>query len=717
MESSGLASTSHVSALHLQIQRLVRRRLGRFPQQEWEDVVQSVWVDVLEEVGRCAPVTTQLLFTLVDRHTKRCKRSVVGRRVRLLAPECSDLTALPDYEPAGAMAGGPAANADEVFAANQAADVAGDFWRTRLTPRQRLVLERRILYGEGVAEVGQTLGMSVDVVKNESSRAIARLRECCRSQSSDNSATFITLAAEAFVGWLASARLPVAANTMPLHEAVKDRSEDTSQLGGPGAVSIGQLQVVANELPFVGVDHTAFAHLEAINAASGEAGQCLIKQHVGVGSRSRDGLREAGRRFDIRGGQGPMTVIADQTAGEPPQLAHVSRPGVRPKGTQSGFGDRGKTVSLRGTRARKCFGQEAVEKEGDVFRTLAQRRDGDGNVPQAIIQIFSEPALIYERREVPVGSRYQAKVTSADPWRAQGAKLPLLNHPQQASLQLIRKLPQLVQKEHTTIGAGERPLTITPGFGKGAPDITKEFRLDQLSREVGAVYDLIGAARTRTQPMEGPGDGLLSSPCLAQDQHIIIAGRLHPHPGEQLPHGQAGTHQPFKCALVNGHLPGGVVNLQAQATVAEAGHLPWLEDSLHDADTLNDDAVGAASVSNPESQRGCIDQRVVPRSGGIRQDHVVSLSRTQPQDTSRHGITFPAMLPGQKYDPRILNQQLTRLSAHTPNYPGRVHCLVPPFGRSPQPGNQHCDTILRVSSHQQPIDLMFLQCRWALGIC
>ncbi|GAB3484895.1 hypothetical protein GCM10027398_44490 [Azotobacter salinestris] len=112
--------------------------------------------------------------------------------------------------------------------------------------------------------------------------------------------------------------------------------------------------------------------------------------------------------------------------------------------------------------------QHAQGPRGDVGAALAQRRHGDGEDVEPVIEILAEAALLYHASQVVVGGGEDAQVdlvgeVTADPFEAL-----LLEHPQQLGLHGQGQLADLVEKDGAAVGHLETPAPLVGRPGEGA---------------------------------------------------------------------------------------------------------------------------------------------------------------------------------------------------------------------------------------------------------
>ena len=95
------------------------------------------------------------------------------------------------------------------------------------------------------------------------------------------------------------------------------------------------------------------------------------------------------------------------------------------------------------------------------FLALAQRRQGDVDDVQPVIQVFAEPAFFHQLAQVGVGGREDPHIHLDDLGRAERHELPLLDHAQQLDLRLRPDVADLVEEDRAAVGDLEVALSAT----------------------------------------------------------------------------------------------------------------------------------------------------------------------------------------------------------------------------------------------------------------
>src|SRR5207244_6857537 len=106
-------------------------------------------------------------------------------------------------------------------------------------------------------------------------------------------------------------------------------------------------------------------------------------------------------------------------------------------------------------------------------------------------------------------------------------KLAVLEYVEQLGLQRRMQLADLVQEDRAGVGELEAPGLALVRAREGAALVAEQLRLQELTRDRGAVHLDEGRASARRVDVDGAGDQLLAHARLAADEHGDVgAGRL-----------------------------------------------------------------------------------------------------------------------------------------------------------------------------------------------
>src|SRR5881397_4144984 len=249
--------------------------------------------------------------------------------------------------------------------------------------------------------------------------------------------------------------------------------------------------------------------------------------------RLRDGrAAKEVRRRDLRAGREQQRLL-DGGA----QLAHIAPPLVRDAGAQRLAGQRLRIAA----EARGGLYQEVVDQEGDVLAPLGERRDGELDDAQAIVEVLAEAAGAYGALEVLVGGRDEAHVDPDRQVAADALELLLLDGAQELRLRLERHVAHLVEEERAAVRRLELPLAPRDRARERALLVAEELALDQLLAERRTVHLDQRLRAPRAPVVERVRDQLLAGTAPAADQHghvgvgDLVDGLEEPAHGRALP--------------------------------------------------------------------------------------------------------------------------------------------------------------------------------------
>ncbi len=134
------------------------------------------------------------------------------------------------------------------------------------------------------------------------------------------------------------------------------------------------------------------------------------------------------------------------------ELADIARPVI---GRQQRHG----TARYRQPLIESLLGGEALDEgayqNGDILLAPAQRRNGDREDVQPIVEIFAEPALANLGDKVLICGRDEAHIHLLRLTRPDRLDLALLDGAQQLDLYVERKIADFVEKEGAAVGIDE----------------------------------------------------------------------------------------------------------------------------------------------------------------------------------------------------------------------------------------------------------------------
>ncbi len=170
-------------------------------------------------------------------------------------------------------------------------------------------------------------------------------------------------------------------------------------------------------------------------------------------------------------------------------------------------------------------------EEGDVFRSLSQRRQVDADDIDPVIKVRTEAARPHLLLEVPSGGRDDADVHLPRGAVTDAADLALLKRAEQLHLQLRRQLADLVEEERAAVRLLEQAGPVGVRAGEGALDVPEQLRLQQVLRDRAAVDRHESLRLARARGVDQASDQFLARTALTCDQH---RGRMLGHFGAEL---------------------------------------------------------------------------------------------------------------------------------------------------------------------------------------
>src|SRR5216117_4194925 len=290
-------------------------------------------------------------------------------------------------------------------------------------------------------------------------------------------------------------------------------------LGRLGDVAAVAAERLAEEVALEVLHHAVFGLAEG-------------RRKRGGGRRRLHGPSEEIGRGDLRP-RGEQQRLLD--GGE--QLAHVAPPLVPDAGAQRLAGERLRVAA----EARGGLSQEVVDEQRDVLAPLGERRDGELDDAQAIVEVLAEAAGAYGALEVLVGGRDEAYVDPDRQVAAHALELLLLDGAQELRLRLERHVAHLVEEERAAVGRLELPLAPRDGARERALLVAEELALDQLLAERRAVHLDQRLRAPRAPVVERVRHQLLAGAARAADQHgdvgvgDLVDGLEEPAHGRALP--------------------------------------------------------------------------------------------------------------------------------------------------------------------------------------
>src|SRR5712692_2569978 len=197
------------------------------------------------------------------------------------------------------------------------------------------------------------------------------------------------------------------------------------------------------------------------------------------------------------------------------KLAHVARPVITDQGLQRSRRYRPNVaVAFTGDLAH-----EVLHEERDVLAPLPERRHVDGQYIETIEEVVAERPLAHRLAEIDVGGGEHAHVDRDRPHAAHPLHLALLEHAEQARLEIEAQGADLVEEDGTAVSQLELAELARVGAGEGAALVAEQLRFDQRVGNGRHVDGDEGLVTARAAPMDGPRHQFLAGAALARDEH------------------------------------------------------------------------------------------------------------------------------------------------------------------------------------------------------
>src|SRR5262245_9877942 len=225
--------------------------------------------------------------------------------------------------------------------------------------------------------------------------------------------------------------------------------------------------------------------------------------------RARDSRRQRGRPDDPSRRHGN-----NQRSQHILELPNVAGPIIPRQGGERALSEYRLAVHSTGE-----LPPEAGSEEGDVLRTLAQRRHGDADDVEPIQQVLPEPAGFDFASQRAIGRRNEPCIERPRESFPDPTNLPFLQYTQYLRLRARRKFSDLVQEDTPAIGRLEHPHALGRRAGERPLCVAKELGVDQVFRHRRAVQRAEAALAPAPSTVNGSRDELLARPAFALDEN------------------------------------------------------------------------------------------------------------------------------------------------------------------------------------------------------
>src|SRR5439155_1007908 len=166
-----------------------------------------------------------------------------------------------------------------------------------------------------------------------------------------------------------------------------------------------------------------------------------------------------------------------------------------------------------------------IGEQRDVFRAVLELWDVNRNDPQAVIEIFAQPARLDRFFRVTIRRSDEAHVDDGiGCLAADAANDTVLNYAQQLRLCRLGHLEQLIQKECAAVGTLQQAGFVAHGAGERALHVAEHLRFEQRFGQRGAVQRDQRVAAAPAVRVDELCNQLLARAALTRDEHRRVRG-------------------------------------------------------------------------------------------------------------------------------------------------------------------------------------------------
>src|SRR6267154_4518787 len=223
-------------------------------------------------------------------------------------------------------------------------------------------------------------------------------------------------------------------------------------------------------------------------------------------------------RFDARFRADDHQAL-DQIA----QLAHVAGPGMAQQTLHRGVAELANFLSV----SRAELVQQMPSKNGNIFLAITQRRDEERNDVEPVDQILTEGAAGDLLLEILVGGGQNANIHGEGLARAHRLEALFFEHAQHFGLSAQAHVSDFVEKQRAAIGFLEFTDLVFRRAGETAFHVAKQFGLDQLFGNRGAVDLHKQAFASQAGGVQRASHKFLAGTALAINQDAAVGRRGH----------------------------------------------------------------------------------------------------------------------------------------------------------------------------------------------
>src|SRR5262252_1891136 len=240
------------------------------------------------------------------------------------------------------------------------------------------------------------------------------------------------------------------------------------------------------------------------------------------------------------------------------------------------------------------------DERGDVLGAIAEGRDLEARVREAIVEILSETPGVDHRAQIAPCGAHDTRAHRDRRRAAQADDLALLEQAQELRLEAKGELADFIEEDRARGGRFEDPGSTFGRAGERALLVTVEDRFHGRRRKGGAVEDDERRARTRALVVDRTRDELLAGPSRPFDKDGQIGLRDALDEREELAHGMArprNARERSPLALLRLELG---VPLEAQDGSPDRDLRARRDDRLDHARALVKGAVRAREIAHAE---------------------------------------------------------------------------------------------------------------------
>src|SRR5438270_5408512 len=154
--------------------------------------------------------------------------------------------------------------------------------------------------------------------------------------------------------------------------------------------------------------------------------------------------------------------------------------------------------------------EEMLNEDRDVVGTLTQGRQVQCDDIETIVEIRAEAARLDFFLEIAIRCGDETRVDRNRFGGADRNHLAMLQNTQKLDLRRGRSLADLVEKERSRRGRGEKTFLVSHGAGERSLHVTEQFALQQSFRERAAVDGEEGTLDAIRQVMDVASDDFLA---------------------------------------------------------------------------------------------------------------------------------------------------------------------------------------------------------------